>query len=82
MVVCVCDNKLAYEEISYAYAFLHSQCYLDHNHVQNSSTPQYPLCAMQLYSHMSAVTDTATCMRRNDINFSISPGFYSYSRKT
>ncbi|XP_032387831.1 nicastrin [Etheostoma spectabile] len=49
------------------------QCYLDHNRAVNGSTPQYPLCAMQLYSHMSAVTDTATCMRRNDINFSISP---------
>ncbi|XP_075875759.1 nicastrin [Nelusetta ayraudi] len=49
------------------------QCYLNHNRVVNGSAPQYPLCAMQLYSHMSAVTDTATCMRRNDINFSISP---------
>nr|XP_057947361.1 nicastrin [Doryrhamphus excisus] len=49
------------------------QCYMDHNRRANSSAPQYPLCAMQLYSHMSAVTDTATCMRRNDINFSITP---------
>ncbi|TDH05653.1 hypothetical protein EPR50_G00124550 [Perca flavescens] len=49
------------------------QCYMDHNRAVNGSSPQYPLCAMQLYSHMSAVTDTATCMRRNDINFSISP---------
>lgn len=53
------------------------QCYMDHNRAVNGSTPQYPLCAMQLYSHMSAVTDTATCMRRNDINFSISPGIYT-----
>ncbi|XP_034410703.1 nicastrin [Cyclopterus lumpus] len=49
------------------------QCYMDHNRAGNGSTPQYPLCAMQLYSHMSAVTDTATCMRRNNINFSLSP---------
>ncbi|XP_054624852.1 nicastrin isoform X2 [Dunckerocampus dactyliophorus] len=49
------------------------QCYMDHNRRVNSSAPQYPLCAMQLYSHMSAVTDTATCMRRNAINFSITP---------
>ncbi|XP_070701693.1 nicastrin [Pempheris klunzingeri] len=49
------------------------QCYMDHNRAVNGSTPQYPLCAMQLYSHMSAVTNTATCMRRNDISFSISP---------
>uniref|UniRef100_A0A3Q1EQ29 Nicastrin n=1 Tax=Acanthochromis polyacanthus TaxID=80966 RepID=A0A3Q1EQ29_9TELE len=49
------------------------QCYLNHNKAVNGSSPRYPLCAMQLYSHMSAVTDTATCMRRNDINFTISP---------
>ncbi|XP_068196621.1 nicastrin [Antennarius striatus] len=49
------------------------QCYLDHNRGVNGSAPQYPLCAMQLYSHMSAVTDTATCMRRNGINFSLNP---------
>lgn len=63
--------------ISYVYAFLRSQCYMDHNRAVNGSTPRYPLCAMQLYSHMSAVTDTATCMRRNDISFSISPGIYT-----
>uniref|UniRef100_A0A673WRH8 Nicastrin n=1 Tax=Salmo trutta TaxID=8032 RepID=A0A673WRH8_SALTR len=33
----------------------------------------YPLCAMQLFSHMYAVTDTATCMRRGSIDFSTSP---------
>lgn len=49
------------------------QCYMDHNRASNGSAPRYPLCAMQLYSHMSAVTDTATCMRRNDINLSLSP---------
>uniref|UniRef100_A0A672ING4 Nicastrin n=1 Tax=Salarias fasciatus TaxID=181472 RepID=A0A672ING4_SALFA len=49
------------------------QCYQEHNRGGNGSNPQYPLCAMQLFSHMSAVTDTATCMRRNDINFSLSP---------
>ncbi|XP_010788010.1 nicastrin-like, partial [Notothenia coriiceps] len=46
---------------------------MDHNRGVNGSVPQYPLCAMQLYSHMSAVTDTATCMRRNDLNLSLSP---------
>ncbi|XP_061587896.1 nicastrin [Cololabis saira] len=49
------------------------QCYMDHNRASNGSNPQYPLCAMQLYSHMFAVTDTPTCMRRNDINFSLTP---------
>lgn len=50
------------------------QCYFDHNRVVNGSSPQYPLCAMQLFSHMSAVTNTATCMRRNDLNLGITPG--------
>lgn len=63
-------------EMNISSVFFHLQCYLDHNRMVNGSAPQYPLCAMQLYSHMSAVTDTATCMRRNDINFSISPGIY------
>lgn len=48
------------------------QCYSDHNRAVNGSAPVYPLCAMQLSSHMHAVTDTATCMRRNEI-FSINP---------
>ncbi|CAN9503026.1 unnamed protein product [Ophioblennius macclurei] len=51
------------------------QCYQDHNRGANGTNPQYPLCAMQLFSHMSAVTDTATCMRRNDISFSLSPEY-------
>ncbi|XP_053185275.1 nicastrin [Scomber japonicus] len=73
-------NGLSYEEFDFPIFSLKDdndtqvirQCYLDHNRF-NGSGPQYPLCAMQLYSHMSAVTDTSTCMRRNDINFSISP---------
>ncbi|XP_070775045.1 nicastrin isoform X2 [Enoplosus armatus] len=74
-------NGLSYEEFDFPIFSLKEdndtqvirQCYMEHNRAVNGSTPQYPLCAMQLYSHMSAVTDTATCMRRNDINFSISP---------
>ncbi|KAL7386830.1 hypothetical protein ABVT39_014422 [Epinephelus coioides] len=74
-------NGLSYEEYDFPIFSLKEdndtqvirQCYMDHNRPVNGSNPQYPLCAMQLYSHMSAVTDTATCMRRNDINFSISP---------
>uniref|UniRef100_A0A8C8I0Q4 Nicastrin n=1 Tax=Oncorhynchus tshawytscha TaxID=74940 RepID=A0A8C8I0Q4_ONCTS len=49
------------------------QCYFDHNRVVNGSGLQYPLCAMQLFSHMHAVTDTATCMRRSSMDFSTSP---------
>ncbi|KAG7525022.1 nicastrin [Solea senegalensis] len=74
-------NGLSYEEFDFPIFSLKDdndtrvirQCYLDHNQAVNNSTPQYPLCAMELYSHMFAVTDTATCMRRNDISFSISP---------
>ncbi|XP_077372211.1 nicastrin [Festucalex cinctus] len=76
-------NGLSYEEFDFPIFSLKDdnetrlirQCYLDHNRVVNGSAPQYPLCAMQLYSHMSAVTNTATCMRRNDINFSITPEY-------
>lgn len=56
------------------FASLRSQCYMDHNRPVNGSDPQYPLCAMQLSSHMSAVTSTPTCMRRNSISFSMSNG--------
>ncbi|XP_077472285.1 nicastrin [Stigmatopora argus] len=73
-------SGLSYEEFDFPIftlkddeeSHLIRQCYLDHNRVVNGSAPVYPLCAMQLYSHMSAVTDTVTCMRRN-INFSITP---------
>uniref|UniRef100_A0A673X1S5 Nicastrin n=1 Tax=Salmo trutta TaxID=8032 RepID=A0A673X1S5_SALTR len=53
--------------------FYSISCYFDHNRVVNGSGLQYPLCAMQLFSHMYAVTDTATCMRRGSIDFSTSP---------
>ncbi|KAM6948790.1 nicastrin [Aplochiton taeniatus] len=74
-------NGLSYEEFDFPIFSLMEdnqtevikQCYLDHNLGVNGSAPQYPLCAMQLFSHMYAVTDTATCMRRNDINFSLNP---------
>uniref|UniRef100_A0A8D3DIR7 Nicastrin n=1 Tax=Scophthalmus maximus TaxID=52904 RepID=A0A8D3DIR7_SCOMX len=69
-------NGLSYEEFDFPIFSLKDdndtqvirQCYLDHNRAVNGSRPRYPLCAMQLYSLMFAVTDTATCMRRNDIN--------------
>nr|XP_061795109.1 nicastrin-like [Nerophis lumbriciformis] len=75
-------NGLSYEEFDFPIFSLKDdnethlirQCYLDHNRVVNGSAPVYPLCAMQLYSHMSAVTNTATCMRRNNI-FSITPEY-------
>ncbi|KAM9790169.1 nicastrin [Syngnathus typhle] len=74
-------NGLSYEEFDFPIFSMKDdnetrlirQCYLDHNRVVNGTAPKYPLCAMQLFSHMSAVTNTATCMRRNDINFSITP---------
>ncbi|NXN26790.1 NICA protein, partial [Nycticryphes semicollaris] len=51
------------------------QCYQDHNVPREGSVPEYPLCAMQLFSHMHAVTSTVTCMRRSSLQstFSINP---------
>ncbi|KAJ1081240.1 hypothetical protein NDU88_001423 [Pleurodeles waltl] len=51
------------------------QCYQEHNIPVNGSVPQYPLCALQLFSHMHAVTNTVTCMRRSSIQntFSLNP---------
>ncbi|XP_052333373.1 nicastrin-like, partial [Oncorhynchus keta] len=74
-------NDLSYEEFDFPIFSLKEdnetevikQCYFDHNRVVNGSGLQYPLCAMQLFSHMHAVTDTATCMRRSSMDFSTSP---------
>uniref|UniRef100_A0A8C5R2T5 Nicastrin n=1 Tax=Leptobrachium leishanense TaxID=445787 RepID=A0A8C5R2T5_9ANUR len=69
-------NGISYEDFEFPnILFSLSQCYRDHNVPQNGSAPQYPLCAMQLFSHMHAVTSTVTCMRRNSIqtSFSINP---------
>ncbi|XP_072284734.1 nicastrin isoform X2 [Pyxicephalus adspersus] len=73
----------SYEDFSFPIFLLQSenetevikQCYRDHNIPGNDSKPHYPLCAMQLLSHMHAVTSSATCMRRNSIqmSFSINP---------
>ncbi|KAJ6633158.1 hypothetical protein lerEdw1_014543 [Lerista edwardsae] len=51
------------------------QCYHAYNVPRNGSAPLYPLCAMQLSSHMHAVTSTVTCMRRSTIQstFSLNP---------
>ncbi|XP_015347488.1 nicastrin [Marmota marmota marmota] len=76
-------NGLAYEDFSFPIFLLEDenetkvikQCYRDHNLGQNGSAPTFPLCAMQLFSHMHAVISTATCMRRSFIQstFSINP---------
>uniref|UniRef100_A0A4X2JZM1 Nicastrin n=1 Tax=Vombatus ursinus TaxID=29139 RepID=A0A4X2JZM1_VOMUR len=76
-------NGLAYEDFDFPIFLLEDenetqvikQCYWDHNRGVNGSAPTYPLCAMQLFSHMHAVTSTVTCMRRSAIQstFSINP---------
>ncbi|XP_048019612.1 LOW QUALITY PROTEIN: nicastrin [Megalobrama amblycephala] len=76
-------NGLSYEDFAFPVFALKDEnqtqvirkCYEDHNLRLNGSAPQYPLCAMQLFSHMHAVTDTVTCMRRTDLQnrFSINP---------
>uniref|UniRef100_A0A7M4F4S1 Nicastrin n=1 Tax=Crocodylus porosus TaxID=8502 RepID=A0A7M4F4S1_CROPO len=76
-------NGLSYEDFDFPIFLLEDanetqiikQCYRDHNLPQNGSIPEYPLCAMQLFSHMHAVTSTVTCMRRRTIQstFSLNP---------
>uniref|UniRef100_A0A672RFU4 Nicastrin n=1 Tax=Sinocyclocheilus grahami TaxID=75366 RepID=A0A672RFU4_SINGR len=76
-------NGLSYEDFAFPVFALKDEnqtqvirkCYQDHNLRVNGSAPQYPLCAMQLFSHMHAATDTVTCMRRTDLQnrFSINP---------
>ncbi|NXI45574.1 NICA protein, partial [Galbula dea] len=76
-------TELSYEDFHFPIFLLEDanetqvikQCYQEHNLPQNGSGPEYPLCAMQLFSHMHAVTNTVTCMRRSSIqsSFSINP---------
>ncbi|XP_053561121.1 nicastrin isoform X2 [Bombina bombina] len=76
-------SGISYEDIEFPIFLLYDsnetevikQCYRDHNLPVNDSIPQYPLCAMQLFSHMHAVTSTVTCMRRNSLqtSFAINP---------
>uniref|UniRef100_A0A673TBK3 Nicastrin n=1 Tax=Suricata suricatta TaxID=37032 RepID=A0A673TBK3_SURSU len=76
-------DSLAYEDFSFPIFLLEDenetrvikQCYRDHNLSPNGSAPAFPLCAMQLFSHMHAVVSTVTCMRRSSIQstFSINP---------
>uniref|UniRef100_A0A8C3TF37 Nicastrin n=1 Tax=Chelydra serpentina TaxID=8475 RepID=A0A8C3TF37_CHESE len=76
-------NGLAYEDFNFPIFLLEDanetqvikQCYHDHNLPQNGSVPEYPLCAMQLFAHMHAVTNTVTCMRRSSLQtaFSLNP---------
>ncbi|NXB99395.1 NICA protein, partial [Orthonyx spaldingii] len=51
------------------------QCFWDHNMPRAGSGPEFPLCAMQLLSHMHAAASTVTCMRRSSLQstFSINP---------
>lgn len=64
------------QEYCFGLIFVSMQCYQDHNVPRGGSGPEYPLCAMQLFSHMHAVTSTVTCMRRSSLQstFSINPG--------
>ncbi|XP_053134688.1 nicastrin isoform X2 [Hemicordylus capensis] len=73
-------NGLSYQDFDFPIFLLQDanetevikQCFQDYNLPRNGSAPQYPLCAMQLFSHMHAVTNTLTCMRRSAIQSSFS----------
>ncbi|XP_042295200.1 nicastrin [Sceloporus undulatus] len=79
----ILGSGLSYEDFGFPIFLLQDenetevikQCYQTYNHPHNGSIPQYPLCAMQLSSHMHAVTSTVTCMRRSAIQstFSLNP---------
>uniref|UniRef100_A0A8C3Y5S3 Nicastrin n=1 Tax=Catharus ustulatus TaxID=91951 RepID=A0A8C3Y5S3_CATUS len=52
------------------------ECFRAHNvPAVPGAAPQFPLCAMQLQSHMHAAASTVTCMRRSSLQstFSINP---------
>ncbi|NXO24591.1 NICA protein, partial [Cisticola juncidis] len=51
------------------------ECFRAHNLPRGAAPPQFPLCAMQLLSHMHAAASTVTCMRRSSLQstFSINP---------
>ncbi|NWT85093.1 NICA protein, partial [Lanius ludovicianus] len=51
------------------------ECFRAHNLPGPGSVPSFPLCAMQLLSHMHAAASTVTCMRRSSLQstFSINP---------
>ncbi|TRZ09202.1 hypothetical protein HGM15179_017905, partial [Zosterops borbonicus] len=52
------------------------ECFRAHNVPRGGSdAPEFPLCAMQLQSHMHAAASTVTCMRRSSLQstFSINP---------
>ncbi|XP_078065016.1 nicastrin-like, partial [Mustelus asterias] len=72
-------NGLSFEDFPFPIFMLRDQnetqtireCYYNHNKPDNGTPPEYPLCAMQLSSHMHAVRDTVTCMRRNTAQLTI-----------
>nr|XP_008121550.1 PREDICTED: nicastrin [Anolis carolinensis] len=76
-------NGLSYQDFGFPIFLLQDQnetevikqCFQTYNRPRGGSAPQYPLCAMQLSSHMHAVTSTVTCMRRSAIQstFSLNP---------
>ncbi|NXH80171.1 NICA protein, partial [Edolisoma coerulescens] len=51
------------------------ECFRAHNVPREGAGPAFPLCAMQLQSHMHAAASTVTCMRRSSLQsaFSINP---------
>ncbi|NWW69822.1 NICA protein, partial [Climacteris rufus] len=76
-------SGISYEEFDFPIFLLEDanetevikQCYRDHNVPRGGSGPEFPLCALQLQSHMHAVSSTQTCMRRSSLQstFSINP---------
>ena len=52
---------------------LRSKCYEEFNSPINGEARDWPLCAVELKSHMIAAVDTKTCQRRNNLINPFSP---------
>ncbi|NWV25468.1 NICA protein, partial [Origma solitaria] len=76
-------DGLSYEEFHFPIFLLQDhnetqvikECFWAHNAPRAGAPPQFPLCSMQLQSHMHAASSTVSCMRRSSLQstFSINP---------
>ncbi len=48
-------------------------CSTKYNKPEGSETPSYPLCSLELTSHMYSAVDTTTCLRRSNMGNALAP---------
>ncbi|XP_022324883.2 nicastrin-like isoform X2 [Crassostrea virginica] len=56
--------------------YLINNCYLKFNKPHNGKAREYPLCAVQMKSRMSAAKDSETCIRRTNTPTNLNPDKY------